>query len=348
VARTWSAFLLLVALPTAGSTQTPDAANGAIAKRGVVADERTGQGLSRALVVLPTVGARMVTDERGQFTLPPLEPGRYRIRAEHLGYDETEGELLVPGEPELALLLSPSDLDDSTTPGQVEGRIADDSGDWLRNVEVRVAGRELARTLSNGSGRFVLRGVEPGLHELRFALLGHEERSVMMVVHPNRTTLVDATLSTRPIELAPIEVAVLSSSLDRSGFYRRERMGFGSHFDRRDIERTGAWVLHEIVRRAAGVAVVQAGFDEHIAVSRRSLGAGASFRTDVGDIGTTGPCALKVFFNGVPTFEGDLDWINLDQVEAVEVYNSPVNVPVEYNIEGMNQCGVILVWTRRG
>ena len=38
--------------------------------------------------------------------------------------------------------------------------------------------------------------------------------------------------------------------------------------------------------------------------------------------------------------------VNPEQVEAIEVFRGPSEIPVEYN-DNNSQCGVILVWTRK-
>ncbi len=35
-------------------------------------------------------------------------------------------------------------------------------------------------------------------------------------------------------------------------------------------------------------------------------------------------------------------------IEAIEVYRTPAEIPAQYNTGGNAACGVILIWTRRG
>jgi hypothetical protein len=38
--------------------------------------------------------------------------------------------------------------------------------------------------------------------------------------------------------------------------------------------------------------------------------------------------------------------VNPEQVEAIEVFRGPSEIPVQYN-DNNSQCGVILIWTRK-
>jgi hypothetical protein len=54
---------------------------------------------------------------------------------------------------------------------------------------------------------------------------------------------------------------------------------------------------------------------------------------------------LKIYIDGVPSFDPYLQWINIDLVEAVEVYRSGISAPAMFTTG--NSCGAIVVWTRR-
>jgi hypothetical protein len=151
-----------------------------------------------------------------------------------------------------------------------------------------------------------------------------------MIVHPGRTVEVEASISTQPIALDPIEVvAVRSPFLEQAGFYdRAERMAaWGSQFGYRDIEAMNPMFTTDILRRATGISV-QGGQ----ALSNRLSGSGGQ------------GCVLGVYLDGVRMDGLDMDAIPPDFIEAVEVYQG-LGMPIEYM---GNECGVVLVWTRRG
>lgn len=51
------------------------------------------------------------------------------------------------------------------------------------------------------------------------------------------------------------------------------------------------------------------------------------------------------FSNDMPGRPFDLSGVNILNFQALEVYRSPAEMPVEYNATG-SYCGVILLWTR--
>lgn len=286
-----------------------------------VGDAATRQPLGEAIVEILDLGIRMSSDDAGRLPLPPLPSGRYRLRAQRLGYDDLEGEFEVPGNSEVLVLMTRAAIDDLDAPGRVEGRVFEELGDGLTNVEVSVVGQERAPTLTNAMGRFSLRDLQPGLQQIRFVLLGYAPRTVTMIVQPGRTTDVTAIMSPQPFELEPIRVAVRSTYLEGNGFYQRQGFGLGRHFDRAAIAAVDPARLSDLIDR----------------VPMRGPGPST---------GRGGRCSDTVFLDGLPTFGVDLDLIDLSQVEAVEVYAGGTDTPIELGVYA-NGCGVIMIWTRR-
>jgi len=68
----------------------------------------------------------------------------------------------------------------------------------------------------------------------------------------------------------------------------------------------------------------------------------------------TGRCPYRVFMDGLlvvsDPFRGDQEWVRElvrpAEVEGIEVYTRPSQVPVQYG-GAQGGCGVILIWTRR-
>jgi hypothetical protein len=254
--------------------------------------------------------------------------------------------------------MTPGEIENPNAPGRIEGRVSADQGDELQNVEVSVVGQPSARALTNGQGRFTLSGLVPGPHEVQFAMLGYTQRAVSLVVHPGRTTEVNATLSTDVIELEPIQVVARSGYLERNGFYSRQLSAFGRFFDRDDIEELNPSEVSDLLRRVPGVAIGYQRDGTTFAQSRRSMqwGLDQSFNPSGQGVFTRGgtdrvtaavnACPLAVYVDGVPTFHPDLDWIPVNWIEGVEVYRSGVNAPMVFTFGGAS-CGAVAIWTRR-
>ncbi len=300
-------------------------------KVGRVGDEDSGNPLVDAIIELPDLGVRVISDRTGLLQLPGLPPGRHEITAERAGYQAVAGQLEVPGNPEFRLLMNriPGD---PLAPGRVEGQITDEAEEGISDVDVTLVGGEGVRTLSNQDGRFVLRNIPPGLVEVRFQRLGYAPRTARLIVHPSRTSDLSATMFARPIELAAIEVTVRNAFLEQSGFYRRVQGGRGTHFTPQELEQIGPIEMSQLVPRVPGVRLVEDENGAH-AVSRRRQGFGPD------------TCIMPVYFDGVQSFDADLNRLQVEQIAAVEIYNG-IETPIQY-ISSRNACGVVLIWTKR-
>ncbi|HUP52844.1 MAG TPA: carboxypeptidase regulatory-like domain-containing protein, partial [Longimicrobiales bacterium] len=304
-------------------------------KAGRVGDAGTNRALSDAMVELPELGIRMISDTEGRFVLADVPAGRHTVRAERLGYEQLVGTVEIPGNPEFVMLMTPTDVDPAAA-GQIVGQVVDESGRGLQSVEVVVVGQERARTLSNQQGRFTLRDVEPGPAAVRFALIGHAPRTVAFVVQPGRTAEVSATMAIEPLELEPIEVSIRSLALVREGFYDRARRGWGTHFSPGDLERIQPTYVSDIFQgRVPGVRVSRVRDRDWGYVTRLISARSSSF--------LRGPCFLPVYLDGVQVFGNDIEIINAGVIAAAEVYVG-AGTPIQY---GANACGAVLLWTRR-
>jgi hypothetical protein len=304
-------------------------------KSGRVGDAETNRPLGEAVVVLPELGTRAISDPEGRFALAGLPPGRYAIRVERLGYDVLEGVLEVPGNPTFIALMTPAtDVGDLNASGQIVGQVTEPPGQALSAVEITVLGQERARTLSNQQGRFTIRDVQPGLVIIRFARLGYAPRTATLVVQPGRTAEIGASMVVEPIELEAIEVTVRNRDLERDGFYQRADAGFGTFLTPADLERLQPALLSDALRsRFPGFRVEQDIVSRTArVVSRRSFSV------------VEGECTLPVYIDGVATLEPNIDLLPPEMIAAVEMYQG-VGTPVQY---GSNSCGVVLIWTRRG
>jgi hypothetical protein len=320
-------------------------------KVGRVGDAVTGEPLSDAIIEIPQLSVRAISDAQGRLQLPGLRAGSYLVTAQRAGYQLLNSEIEVPGNREFFVLLDKAEDVDPRAPGTLMGRVSEYGDRDLADVEVTVLGQPRARTLTNGSGRFTLRGVEPGLVEVRFARIGYAPRTATAIVHPERTTSISTELTTEPIELEPIEVTVRSRALEQSGFFDRMASGFGRQFTTEDIMEVEPTEFAEVLRgRVPGVRITYGMFGVAPQTNPGdppALGPTSSNQAVAVARSTTGvPCVLSVWIDGVLDRSGiDINQIDPLQVEAVEVYTG-IETPAQYS-RG-DRCGVILVWTRRG
>ena len=291
---------------------------------GLVVDTETGDPLGEAIVELPDLGIRVIADGSGRVEFGGLPTGRHRLYAERVAYEVMEGDLLVPGDPEVMILLDPTTLDDTRAPGRIVGRVMEAGREYgVSNVDIAVMSPTPVRTLSDPRGRFDLTGVEPGLVEVRFERLGYRSRTATVIVQPAGTVQISASLSAQPIELEPIEVAVRSRLLERNGFYRRGFAGY--QLTRREIAARKPVVTSSLLRTRMGVMVREGAFGPPTVIGRQG-------------------CHLPVFLNGVEMEDWDFNTIPPDWLEGMEVYKGAY-VPPEYQSRSQN-CGVVLLWMR--
>ena len=303
---------------------------------GRVADAETGAPVAEAIVDVPRLGIRVVSDEAGLVDLGRLRGGEYDLVARRSGYETARGELPVPWESEFLILMYRTALTDELSLGRIFGQVLVDGGEkGLGDVEITVLGETPVGTVSNRQGRFSLAGLEPGPVEVRFRRLGYTPRTVDVVVTPGRTVEIYAPMSEEPIELEPIEVTIGSGYLERSGFYRRARSARGERFTRRDVELLDPVVVSDLLWRAPSVSVQNVAGRAQVFSRRPSVG---------------GSCRLQPYLDGVPMVDWDLDLVRPDDLAALEVYQG-VGTPVEYRQPvdpgGTLACGVVLIWTRR-
>ena len=309
-------------MPAYGQDVTPTADG--FLRSGRVADAGTREPLSEAIVEVPELGIRVISDQSGRVELGRLPAGEYRITAERIGYEILAGELPVPWNAEFLILLEEADVDDPQAPGRIVGRVMVEGGNGgLSDVDITVLGPTQVRTVSDPQGRFNLRDLEPGLSEIRFTRLGYAPRTATLIVHPGRSVDVSATMSTQPIELEAIKVTVRSSYLERNGFYRRTRSTWGSQFTRKNLDTIDPMFVSDLLWRVPGVRV-RYGPNGAQAVGRRR-------------------CVLPVYLDGIPMVNWDLDQLPPEWLEAAEIFHG-LGTPIQYG----GGCGVVLIWTRRG
>jgi hypothetical protein len=166
------------------------------------------------------------------------------------------------------------------------------------------------------------------LVEIQFERLGYAARTATVIVQPDGTVEISASMSTSPIELEPIEVVVRSRVLERNGFYLRAAPG-GTQFTRAEIEALNPSFTSELFRR-----VLEVRLDRGRVIGR------------VGGSGQ--PCVLTFFLNGMRMDDWDFDSIPPHWLEGMEIYQGVGATPVEYQgfrLDGGNICGVVLLWT---
>jgi outer membrane receptor for ferrienterochelin and colicin len=124
----------------------------------------------------------------------------------------------------------------------------------------------------------------------------------------------------------------------RVGFYERQKIGLGVFITRAEIEkRPPTQRVTDLIMGRAGVHV---------------MGGYIVFRSAF----TLGGCSPRVFIDGLYVLDslrvsdgirtGINNYLHSSDVEAIEIYRGPAEVPPQYG--GAAACGVVLIWLRQG
>lgn len=202
--------------------------------------------------------------------------------------------------------------------------------------------------ITDASGVARVTGIPPGEHRFEVTLLGYGTESASLDFEAGAVAEGEVTLTRRPIELAGVTVTAdrvrYSATLDRQGYYDRAEKGIGHHLDSFDIERMHAFRPSDVFRPLAGVRMRTTTLGDPLITFARCGVLSPDAMTEAVERGETflGP---EVYLDGV-RWNGRLNDLEVDWIEAIEVYTGPSQVPIQYT-RTSDTCGVVLIWTRR-
>ncbi len=234
----------------------------------------------------------------------------------------------------------------------VRVRVRSSAGTPIEGALIAVA--ELDTTITTGAGgQATLSDVASNRLRLRVRAIGHLPLSATVVLDGTRRQA-DTTLTlTATVQRLDSIVVTEKSDLFRlgkmEGFERRRQQGFGRFLTMEQLHDPLRPTLDQQLRRFGRIRLVPCG----------SGYAAASFQTaPPGQLATCNApkiddvCYMNVYIdgslyfqNGMPEAPPNLSGMNILNFQALEVYRSPAEMPVEYNATGSG-CGVILLWTR--
>lgn len=225
----------------------------------------------------------------------------------------------------------------------IRGRLLDAETDAPvpagRVLAIDSAFGSVASALSDARGRFTLR-VGGGIQSVSVFASALAYRSYVdgpFDLAAGDTLALEFRIQPFPIPVDSLSVSVEGrlKRLEMSGFYQRRAMEPGGVFlERPELKEKPAVRASDLFRRLSGVFVVPA---------RNGLGGWKVLLRS--------RCLPVVFIDGVrvrsPKYGGGLidDWLHPDEIEGIEIYRSPAQVPLQYGGTGA-KCGVIVMWTR--
>ena len=306
---------------------------------------------SRGLSLQP--GFQLETDDEGQFMVPSIAVGSYRLELSHPRYNPEVGDFTVVRAGGFTTTMEPAGSSENELVTGIVGVLTDaETGNLLSGVAVRT-GRGQMGVFTGLRGEFLLDKLVPGQHVLEFSMIGYAPRADTIRVTTGRVTNVRVSLSVDPVALDPIEVSVerREVKLQDVGFYHRRHTGFGEYLDRQDIERRGPMEVTDLFTGMPGVEIYPDpfnGLEKYVVLRVGRLPIPAGPRDD----GSPGydRCFPTVYIDGLLTSNGGTDparldsFLNTTAIAGMEVYTSEAGLPPQYARGTF--CGVILIWTR--
>ena len=303
---------------------------------GAVADVRTGIPLRDVAVYVDGNNLVGRTDEAGEFSLKQVPPGAYVLHFIKDGYVPTSSQFTlmdgITGEIDLGLIMltqgSPPSLD-------ITGSVTDAvSGQGVVATQVTINEYRMTFTGDGGAFRIAAPELRWGLNHLQFRRVGYRmlNADVWLVHHDS---ILDLDVALTPLAVRMPEVVVEGERTTYAygplrQMYRRKRVGFGEVFSRADIERIRPIFVSSLLKRMAGVTAVPDGAGG----TTVRMWARGGFA-----------CSPRIYLNGIRIRGLDIDMYLPDQLEGLEVYTGPSQIPPEFNATG-SVCGVVLFWTR--
>ncbi len=233
----------------------------------------------------------------------------------------------------------------AASPAQtVRGRVLENKTDRpLRGVIVALLDTEemvRVRTQTADDGSYQLRVPAPGTYSLRFLMPGYQPfftkaatlaADQVVEYSPKLTSLAAIGLDTIVVEGERVPRYL-------EDFYQRRVRTPGDFLTQAEIEKWNPARPTDLMPRLSGFTLY---YDNQglIVTSRRQ-----------GFIRSARECPPLVFVDGL--YVGNTNTYDVDaflwvtNLAAVEAYNGPARLPIEFNVTG-SKCGVIAFWTKR-
>jgi len=210
----------------------------------------------------------------------------------------------------------------------------------LPNARILLDGAA-ARPSTERDGRFQLAELAAGSHVVSVSALGYRQARMDVQLVPGEVSRLAVTLQVQPLELETLDVeATADLPPPLRDFYRRRSRGAGTFFTRQQIEVMQPRVLTDVLRRVPGLQI-----------SNATGPFGSSQSASMARSGGPRSCTVQYYVNGIPfpvaADVGINNFIQPDDVAAVEVYSGAARIPPQFNSSTANsRCGVVAIWTR--
>jgi len=195
--------------------------------------------------------------------------------------------------------------------------------------------------VSDSTGRFELRGLPAGRQRIRVSYQDRNTEDYEFALQRGKVKKIVVLLDVAAVDLDPVVVEAQARDFSRNlaGFYDRKKWysGFARFYTREDIEHSHLVRLSSLLARE-GITMREGPQGYVPAMWNR------------GNL-----CVVAVAIDGMPFREQDYDDVQIDEVQAVEVYRSSfmalgmmpqIATFTPGGFVGARACASVLIWTR--
>lgn len=201
-------------------------------------------------------------------------------------------------------------------------------------------------TYTDSTGRFAFAALPAGEAVLEVRFLDRRSETRTVTLRPHEVTEVELSLRVRAVEVPGLTVEAERRRRSRmAGFHERMDQGRGHFITREELERREGHRLHQVFRSVPNLDAVPC---THLNSNRKTP---SCYVLDVGHrTPSSGPCVPLLYLDGqrisMATLMQGINGLDVDALEAVEVYTSPSQVPARFATGSSGRCGVVVAWTR--
>ena len=278
---------------------------------------------------LPTDIAFTMEGEAGTMISGPVDFTLFTLRIAHrdiLISTELVPPTAAPARPSTRMsapvITAPKTIRGTST---VSGTVRDAKGAPQSNTLVTAASADTsART--DAEGRYVLARLPAGTQTVRARKLGFGPAAMQVDLRPGQTSQIDIELPSAAPVLATVDVkATRGAGVARAEFDERKKIGFGHFIDEKALENRPD--MTSVLSTLPAVKVRRNNMQTSVTIDR-----GATV------------CSPAVFLDGRPSSVDEMTFVQPADLFGVEVYTRAADIPARFL--GVNQCGVIAIWTK--
>ncbi|MDZ7632148.1 MAG: carboxypeptidase regulatory-like domain-containing protein [Gemmatimonadaceae bacterium] len=223
----------------------------------------------------------------------------------------------------------------------VRGTVRTLDGRPIPNAVVRVLGSG-TMVRSTATGTFAIADAGSGTQSVEARAIGYQPYRLPVRLRDGEVTAVDLRLSIQRVQLDTVRViAGRQIAPEVRAIERRMNSGVGTILDAKTIRERSTLFVTDAMRGMAGIQLSRTAGNGQEILMRRNVSGDGSF------------CVANIVLDGQrmpPSSSTNAtldDYVNISDVAAMEVYPRPNLVPPEF-LSIDNQCGTVVVWTRRG